>query len=380
MGVFYLENQIVTQLEYLDLTVVVLSLPVVLLAVLLLFFSVKKQYRPSNTNTPTISPSLSVIIPFRNEGSNLLAQARYFSKLFENVQRIPIYWVDDYSTDDVSDFINFTEQQNNFTVIRSSEEPGKKHALKLAIEKANTDWVFLMDVDSRPDRAILSTDFMNIDAQQKMLLVPILPKPSTSLIGKFFDLDFISLHFAGFKSVAFKRPLLANGAAMLVNRDAYIKSLKHRTDWDIPSGDDVFAMMAIKSEFGRASIGALPLESPGVEVSFPDNLSALWSQRRRWASKVSQIKGGWFQFMSWLVLTGSIAILPIAFIGVFNSHPFALGLFSFFMIAEAVYLILACTKLRRRDLIWIIIPAMALYPFYIVGILATPIFAKLTWK
>ncbi|HKL03841.1 MAG TPA: hypothetical protein VJ911_09205, partial [Cryomorphaceae bacterium] len=75
-------------MEYLDLTVVVLSLPVVLLAVLLLIFSVKKQYRSSNTNTPTISPSLSVIIPFRNEGSNLLAQARYFSKLFENVQRI----------------------------------------------------------------------------------------------------------------------------------------------------------------------------------------------------------------------------------------------------------------------------------------------------
>lgn len=367
-------------MELPDSTVVILAVPVVFLGMLLLIFTLKKQYQAPNSDVGTLTPGIAVVIPFRNEGENLIDQAGYFSKLFGKAPSIPIHWVDDYSTDDLRAFTDFIADKEHFHLIRSSEKPGKKRAVKYALQTVNADWVFLMDVDSRPDVAILSADYVNMDSPQKMLLVPIRPKPSPSLIRKFFDLDFISLHFAGFKSVALKRPLLANGAAMMVNRTAYLQSLRHRTDWDIDSGDDVFAMMAIKSEFGSESIGALPLETPGVEVSFPDILPKLWSQRSRWVSKVGNIKGGWFQFVSWVVLTGTLVLLPLVYIGIRDANPVAIALFVFLVLAEVIYLLVACVKLRRRDLIWVIIPAIPLYPFYLVGIIATRIFGKSTWK
>ncbi len=367
-------------MAYPDLATVVFALPALLLSVLLLIFTFIRQNRPQNAKDRSVLKSMAIVIPFRSEGAGTLNQAKYFGELFRESANIPIYWIDDHSSHHPEELAEYTADRDGFHLLSSTGKPGKKHAIHFALNTLNTEWIFLMDVDSRPNKTILSLLQTPIDRRCKMLLAPIRPKPSLSLLRKFFDLDFISLHFAGLKSILIKQPLLANGAAMLINRKAYFASIHHRKDWDINSGDDVFSMMAMSKELGYHAIGILPVDETAVEVSFPNSFSDLWAQRTRWVSKVGRVSGGWFQFVSWLVLAGVLAFFPLAWLSINLADPVAFAVFVALLIAQIVYLTTACIGLQRKDLLWMILPAIFLYPFYLVSVVATSIFTKPNWK
>lgn len=318
------------------------------------------------------------LVVFRNEGSKLINQIEAFLKS-KNSLRHRVYWIDDFS-DNIPDGMEelISSNPNYHLYRRVNGEQGKKYALEYGLNLANSQWVFLLDADSIPQRNILESESFQIGLDWKMVLIPLSPKKSSGFISNFFDLDFISLHFTGLCSSRMNKPLLSNGAALLINREAYLKSMHIRTDFDIPSGDDLFAMFAIKRLYGASSIGCS--KSIGkVTVSFPESFSDLWSQRLRWIGKTPQIRDNWFQFISWLVLFCWILIYPLALYSFINYDFLILRMLIVFLMTIFLYLAMACSFVKRRDLIWFILPSIFFYPFYLSALVLTSIFQKKSW-
>jgi hypothetical protein len=170
---------------------------------------------------------------------------------------IKVYWVDDFSESIPSDFMKAVNTEPNFNLIRrQSGKAGKKEAIAFGMDQINTEWVLLMDADTTPHPAVFSSGSFPANRRWKMVLLPLLPVSSRKLIPVFFDLEFLVLQLVTHASAMLGYPLLANGAALLVRRLDYLESLEVRNDFHIASGDDIFALFAFQSKFGRESIGS----------------------------------------------------------------------------------------------------------------------------
>lgn len=325
-------------------------------------------------------PTLAIVLAFKNEAHQLPQVIARFQKLLEYNQQLNIILVNDHSTDEFAKTIKQIDRENQIKVF---DLPiglsGKKAAVSYGIEKVSTSWVLVIDADTEIPKELILPNTKILHSTTRCVLVPLHPKREKGILRKFFDLEFLSLHVAGLASANVNLPLLANGACMFICRKAYLKTKEKRTDWNEPSGDDVFTMFAISELYGRDSITVLH----GVLacVHFPKGGKKLFNQRLRWVAKTGKIKNGWFQFVSVLVLISQLVVIACLWniVKYGFSVVAALSLLCV-LLAEIVYLTIACFYLQRRDL-WVIIPvAILLYPFYLVVLLIFSTFAKPKWK
>ena len=325
---------------------------------------------------------LTILIPFKNEANRLPGLIRCLSEALISKPHFNVKLLNDHSTDLSAQFIADLELTDQILLHHAGEKAfGKKAVLTETIIEISDLWVLIMDADTELPKYFFDHLEKVISDGDKSILIPISPIKRKGLVPAFFDLDFLSLHFAGLKSAALGRPLLANGACMLINRDAYVESMPFRNDWNEQSGDDVFAMFAIARRFGRKSISVSTLSNPLVLVSFPSAFRKLWRQRLRWIAKSGKIDNTWFKFVAISVLTIQISLI-IAALLITQGYFSVIGIAMFFvvLIIEILFLAIATTKLNRKDLWIYIVPSVFIYPFYLLtlGIFST--FAKPKWK
>lgn len=325
---------------------------------------------------------LTVLIPFKNEMDSLPDLIAMLNKKIGLNPRVSVWLLNDHSTDISPDDIAKLERNDQIKI--SPPIPGisgKKAVCREAINRVTTDWILMMDVDADPPDSLFKPGLNIIPRKAKLLLIPIIPIKRKGAIAAFFDLDFLSLHFAGLASAKAKKPLLANAACMLVNREAFNESAKLRTDWEEPGGDDVFAMFAISKMFGSESVNVLKGVDSYARVQFPEKALPLWNQRQRWISKTGKIKNPWFRFVSIAVLLTQILFLYCLFLMLFQQATVLIfGAASLVISAEIIYLALASAKLKRSDLLPYILPAIFIYPFYLLTLVIFGTFAKPKWK
>ncbi|MHB1022486.1 MAG: glycosyltransferase [Acidobacteriaceae bacterium] len=102
-------------------------------------------------------PTLTVIVPARNEGKDIEAALR--SLLQQDYPQVQVLAVDDRSTDATGDIMDrvAAESEGKLRVIHIRELPegwmGKTHAMALAARQCTTDWILFTDGDIfyRPD-------------------------------------------------------------------------------------------------------------------------------------------------------------------------------------------------------------------------------------
>ena len=105
------------------------------------------------TQTENNTFTVSVLVPARNEGNNIVAcleslhRQTYPNELFE------VIIIDDNSTDNTASVVqDYLRDKPNFRLIRKrddgSEPTFKKQALKLALDSVNTDIVMTIDADT----------------------------------------------------------------------------------------------------------------------------------------------------------------------------------------------------------------------------------------
>ncbi len=227
----------------------------------------------------------TIVIPFKNEAKRILpliqsinqsAHALKHSHVFDYLDFI---FIDDHSTDDTCSII-LDQLDISYRLVKLNETFGKKYAIKHGVEQSKYNRILTLDADVTFEPHYL----------QHILKTPcddltILPvqMDGKSLFEKLNAIEFGFLQHLTFGMIGLKKPVLCNGANLLFSKSAYLKTLKTRTDAQIPSGDDVFLLQAILQQKGNISGYDAPALS--VKTTAPENLKSLIQQRKRWIKK-----------------------------------------------------------------------------------------------
>jgi cellulose synthase/poly-beta-1,6-N-acetylglucosamine synthase-like glycosyltransferase len=237
---------------------------------------------------------ISVIIPARNEALRIthcldsLLQQTYPASLTE------IIIVNDFSTDQTAALVSAHPLKSTLLnladFVSDNLNAYKKKAIETGIASSSGELIICTDADCSMGPDWLCT-FVTVyqQANPEFIAAPVKIIPNGSALSVFQTLDFISLQ--GITGAAVYKNLypMCNGANLAYTRKAYntvdgFKNIDH-----IASGDDMLLMKKIQAGFpGKATY----MKDPGAIVSTgpAENIRAFFSQRIRWASKISHYK------------------------------------------------------------------------------------------
>lgn len=333
----------------------------------------------------TSSSRVSVVIAVRNEAENIkellnsLLHQTYSNDLFE------VVIIDDNSDDETIKIIEKFKSENpglNTWIIYSNGQ-GKKEALKMGFEAVDSEIIITTDGDcSVGNDWIMNyvSFFENNDIQ--LAFGSVFYHNNKSLIQKIFSLEFATLVASGAGSAGVNLPLMGNGANMAFRKLAYDKIKNNLSGTKFASGDDVFLMHSIATNFGKKSVRFIKNKESVVETSAPENLTTFFNQRIRWGSKAKAYKRIWPLTVSLVVFLFNM-LLGITAILSFYKLWF-LALFALFVILKFLIdfpLTRNFIKFYDRPLNAIILlPLEFFYPFYIMLTAIFSIFIPYQWK
>jgi len=265
---------------------------------------------------------ISIVVAARNEESVLpgllgdLASQDYPNHLLE------IIVVDDHSEDQTCKVVkeHMSSCPFRFRLIRmDDDEPGgKKAAIDRAIRTSEAELIITTDADCRVGAGWIRT----IDAyyelhRPRMILAPVRFSSSKRLFGWLQELEFMSLQATTAGSAASGFPLMANGANLCYERNAWLSCGGFAGNLFQPSGDDVFMMLTFKKAFGPESVHFLPAEEAVVSTAPEQSFRAFIAQRLRWVSKSRGYTDIWLILSSLIVYMTNLAFAVSLLIGLF---------------------------------------------------------------
>lgn len=311
---------------------------------------------------------VSVVIACRNEQKNLpsvlnsIAIQNYPKHLYE------IIIVDDKSTDKTFKIAaEFTWVSNVLAL--DNRGTGKKQALRTGIKAAKGNLIITTDADSTMGKNWIRTivAFYEMNSPD-MIICPVQIKSVPGFLGRFQELEFMSLQGITAGSARSEEATMCNGANLSFTREIYLNHSDNLHD-EIKSGDDIFLLHSLKKE-NRLKI--LWLESPDVLVTTGSSSSvrSLLKQRSRWISKSTDYSD---RFTIFLALTVFVAvILQISyFVAIFIFPDLVFVFLTVFVLKSVPDLLILKNTLERYNkgsLMRWFLPSQLLYPFYVLGV------------
>lgn len=232
--------------------------------------------------------SVSILIPVRNEASNIL-------KTLEGVlsQHYPggdfeVLVIDDHSSDSTVEIVTAFLQHHvglPLRLIRLEKEGSKKAAIAAGVEAAQYQWIVTTDGDVVVAKNWLSA-LMSYAGDEAVGMVcgPVLLRSlaSHSLVANLVTMESLGLTAIAAAGISANRPFFCNGANLayrkrdFLDRGGYLDSQQHLT------GDDTALLLKFSSHEVRYVYSA-----EGVVSADPaHNISTFIRQRQRWASKI----------------------------------------------------------------------------------------------
>jgi glycosyltransferase involved in cell wall biosynthesis len=224
---------------------------------------------PRHNLTPNGSPSITVIVPARNEAADIAATLH--SLLTQNYPNLQIIAVNDRSTDETGSIIDSIAAQHpeKLRALHVTELPsgwlGKTHAMALAARQAPTDYLLFTDADVLFHPAAIRLTLANAVATNADHLVTVpttlIKRCDEAAILGFFQI--FSLWGARPWRVAdpkSKRDAIGIGAFNLLRREAYLavggfESLRMEIVEDLGLGRRIKrAGLAQRIVFGRGLV------------------------------------------------------------------------------------------------------------------------------
>ena len=175
---------------------------------------------------------------------------------------------------------SWTVEGGVLTLRQNDEGRGKKHALSAAMRKISSRWVWMSD-----DDVTLPVDYSSLlmSLSDKYSFI-ILPLRMTMGHGTLFELlqvlEYDAIQGLTLFSAQHGHAVMCAGAALLVRREVWL-SCEEELNHDIPSGDDMFLLEAVK----RRGLAIRVLTKPLTYVAPQTTFTALMHQRMRWAGK-----------------------------------------------------------------------------------------------
>jgi len=205
---------------------------------------------------------------------------------------------------------------------------------------------------------------------------------SQNFLSKLFALEFSSLIVTGAASIGIKHATFCNAANFGIRYSAYqnVKNKIHGKK--LASGDDVFLLHAISSEYGDESIRFAFNENAIVTTNNPENLKEFFNQRMRWGSKAVYYKKMFPLVLALTVSFVSFAVVVaffLSFLNVFSFYSF-LVLFFVKIISELIFLHHGKIIIEPKPSYLSLFIAAVIHPFYITVTLLMSLFLRKEWK
>jgi cellulose synthase/poly-beta-1,6-N-acetylglucosamine synthase-like glycosyltransferase len=324
-------------------------------------------------------PFFSVVIPVRNEESNILfllqdLEEQDYGGDFE------VIVVDDASEDDTWNQLQQFKAQFPLRFYRLPEgAKGKKAAISLAVEKATGDWVLTTDGDCRVPRTWLKSFARQITDQSLMIVGPVRMQYS-NLFGAIQSFDFSILIGYAASLVKLGVPSMSNGANLAYRRWLFQEVGGYEGNDHVPSGDDEFLLLKVHRKYGKG-IQFNADRNSAVSTRPKSNFHALLNQRKRWLSKWTLHKSGKIILSVILILLDNLAVIFALIAMVLGWIPwYFLGVLLIRLVAKGGFA-WRVNQAFDGHLSWIAVVLYEfIYPFYVVLLSLASIFGHYTWK
>ncbi len=236
----------------------------------------------------TEASSVTVVVPFRNEGVNTINLLRQLEKQ-KRPEHIALecLFVDDHSTDGGAEQLQHAIDKSpcNARLVKANGK-GKKAAQTTGVEQATSHVVLTLDADVHLHPLWLSTlAGIHIANGWAYTSATVIPLPANTFVGKLASLEFLSLQAATEGSFVCGQPFMSNGANSAFDTRAWREARTVRNDEKIASGDDVFLVQALL--ILRKPMGHAAHPNAVVYTQMPGKWRDVLVQRTRWAAKTT---------------------------------------------------------------------------------------------
>ena len=313
----------------------------------------------------------SIIIPFKNEVSNLPRLLKSLQKLDYPADAFEIIMIDDHSIDKSFKII---ENQHDIKLLKNKGS-GKKQALQTGIAHAQYQWIVSIDADCELLPSYLQAVNSFIDRHHpEMILGPVRYFDSKSFLGQFQQFEFLCLQAMTMAGAGFQKPFLANGANLIFRKQSFDAVDGYEGNLDIASGDDVFLLQKFAEKF-PGKIHFIKSRSAIVKTQAASNWKALVQQKIRWAGKSK--KGGQItaKFLGILMMLVHISLLY----ALFNIQQFYWFIVIKFLV-DALCLYQTNRFYRARLLWWYYPLSFMVYPLYLLVVFVLALRGSYRWK
>jgi cellulose synthase/poly-beta-1,6-N-acetylglucosamine synthase-like glycosyltransferase len=337
-----------------------------------------RSYLRNFRNKPAVDfgetlPSISVIVPFRNEKATLPELVRMLLSQNYKGPQPEIILVNDHSTDGSGEM----EFPAGVRLIHlSGGEHGKKAALTAGIEAAKGKWIVTTDAD-----VVVSPDWLyallkqSDDYSAQMICGGVEIQSDGSFLQDFQLMETRVLQGCGIAAMEAGFPLLNTGASLAFRKEAWLAVKGYSAHEHIASGDDVFLLFDMHKSFPAgiqyANHPAAIVFTKPVE-SFRDVIL----QRIRWVSKMKYYRSVAVFLIAFIVLGRAFAVLVTLVSG---SWLFLLLLLGIGGLAELRLLKAASFQVKTVSVFNRLLMVL-FYPFYLLILAIGAIVYKPDWK
>ncbi len=341
-------------------------------------------FEKSDSKKTTATPAVSVVIPFRNERTNLNALLK--SLLAQNYPKegLEIILVDDHSTDgSVTIAEAMADRFTALKILRLDEsESGKKKALARGIQAAshelivttdadcvhNPEWILSIAQCFNPNEIVMAVGGVRIDS-------------SSGLFAKIQALEFASLIATTASTLFYQQPTMCNGANLAFRKKAFLEVGGYDGNYEIASGDDEFLMRKVHARF-RGGIVFMSDQKSVVTTQPSSSIKSFIDQRIRWAAKWKYNSSFGTKLLAAFVFMFQLSyvLLPVAgwFHWMSPERVYFLMVVKFALEFMLLYPVSFFLQIRWRWIPFLILQVV--YPFYVISVALLAQIQSVRWK
>lgn len=328
-------------------------------------------FRPRATPADPNGPTITVIIPVRNEADNIGQLLDDLSR--QTYARYEVIVADDSSTDATLAIVEQYASRSTYALqpLPLTDErtaSPKKRAISQSIALATGDLIVTTDGDCRvgPDWLASIAAFYG-QTGANLISGPVTFTNGISLFDSLQTVEFASLIGSGAGMMALGQPTMCNGANLCYEKRVFTEVGGFAGVDHLASGDDEFLMHKVALRYPQ---GVRFLKSPEaiVQTGPHQSWSAFYQQRKRWASK-------WRAYESWLPTALAVFIFlsnaapVVAVLGWwlgFLPGNWTLVVVGLKVIPEFLFLRQILLFLQKKSSVPTIPLTQLIYPFYVV--------------
>lgn len=282
--------------------------------------------------------SFTVIIPARNEASNIKACVESILGQDYPKDAFEIIVIDDFSEDDTAFIVEALHAQYpqvRLLKLADHLKEGetlayKKRAIEIAVSEAKGDWIVTTDADCIvPTRWLFLYNAYIQQNQPVFVAAPVMFIKTAGILNQFQLLDFLALQGITAAAVGAGKHSMSNGANLGFEKAAFIAVGGYQGVDHIASGDDMFLMHKMKQTLHK-SVGYLFHPDAIVLTAAMDTWKGFIMQRIRWASKARYYDDRSITVVLTLVYLFNISFIVLALAGHWSSLIIALAFKTFF--------------------------------------------------